>query len=179
MRLTGGALVFSGAVDVFVIYDFIRNDGAYVGLAITLAQTIFVLIIGIAATFGRIGVQPDDDLPAAQQNDTEDTQILAQLEALFADKIHRDEDLSLRKLARRLGVPDRRVSGAVNKTHGVNVSQYVNGYRIKDACACLTQTDQSVLQISLLVGFTSKSNFNREFVRVTGETPTSWRKRTQ
>lgn len=179
MYLTGAALILSGLLDVFVIYDFIRNQGENVGLAVSLAQTGFVLVIGVAAAFGRTSVAPaDDNLPLAEpEADAEDAEILERLETLFENHLQRDEDLSLRKLARRLGVPDRRVSNAINRARGVNVSQYVNEFRIKDACDLLVSTDQSILQISMAAGFASKSNFNREFHRVTGQTPSEWRKK--
>lgn len=67
------------------------------------------------------------------------------------------------------------MSEAVNRLRSVSLSQFVNEYRIKDACSLLDQTEQSVLQIALPVGFASKSNFNREFQRVTGTTPSAWR----
>jgi AraC-like DNA-binding protein len=57
----------------------------------------------------------------------------------------------------------------------VNLSQYVNEYRIRDACTLLRDSDQSILQVALAVGFASKSNFNREFQRVTGQAPSVWR----
>lgn len=186
MALTGTALILSGLMDVYVIYDFIRNDGANVGLMVSLVQTVFVLMIGLAATFGHTTLAPVEPAapapPQAQEQEdaaeteAEDTEILNRLTALFDNGLHRDEDLSLRKMARRLGVPDRRVSNAINRAQGINVSQYVNEFRIRDACTLLRTTDQSILQISITVGFASKSNFNREFVRVTGDTPSDWRK---
>lgn len=57
----------------------------------------------------------------------------------------------------------------------MGVSQFVNGFRVKDAAKLLTTTDQTILQISLAVGFLSKSNFNCEFTRVMGQTPSAWR----
>ncbi len=34
---------------------------------------------------------------------------------------------------------------------------------------------QSIMQIMFEVGFLTKSNFNREFLRVTGKSPSAWR----
>ena len=178
MVLTGVILILSGTVDIFVIHDFLRNDGQNIGLAVSLAQVAFVLIIGIAATFARTSVASVEDMTPAQEAETtaEDAEILSRLEALFENHLHRVEDLSLRKLARRAGVPDRRVSNVINQARNMNVSQFINEFRIKDACELLSKTDQGILQVSIAVGFASKSNFNREFVRVTGETPSQWRK---
>ncbi|WP_365734666.1 helix-turn-helix domain-containing protein [Planktotalea sp.] len=42
--------------------------------------------------------------------------------------------------------------------------------RIKAACAALEQGD-SVTEVMLSAGFNTKSNFNREFLRITGKIP--------
>ena len=52
------------------------------------------------------------------------------------------------------------------------------GYRIAEACRLLTETDQPVTKIMFDVGFQTKSNFNGEFRRVTGMSPTAWREKT-
>lgn len=178
MGLTGGALIASGLTDLYIIYDFIRNDGRNAGLVLTLVQTGFVLAIGVSAMVGRATDQAaKDSAPDPASDGTEaDGAIVARLEALFAQEgLHRDEDLSLRRLSRRLGVPDRQVSNAINRVRQVSVSQFVNGFRIKAACELLATSDISVLDASLASGFATKSNFNREFLRVTGMTPSRWR----
>jgi len=179
MVLTGAALVASAVADLFVIVDFIRTGGQNIGFTVALAQSGFLLLIGIAAMAGQSGVSEAEtaaitETPEAQE---EDDAIMARLSALFVDaRLHRDTDLNLRRLSRRLGLPDRAVSQAINRTQDMSVSQYVNTYRIMDACDLLKETDQSILQVSLAAGFLTKSNFNREFSRVTGLTPSQWRK---
>ena len=79
------------------------------------------------------------------------------------------------RLARRAGVPARRISSAVNRLRSANVSQYINGYRIAEACRLLRETDEPVTRIMFYAGFQTKSNFNREFLRVTGMSPRAWR----
>ena len=46
-----------------------------------------------------------------------------------------DPDLTLARLARRLHVPIKQLSLAINMVKGENVSRYVNGFRIRSACA--------------------------------------------
>lgn len=177
MGLIGVTLIASAVTDGVIVYDFLRNGGRIGGHVVSVVQTGFVLVIGVAAAFGR-SVPPEAEAPAPQDpSETADhADTLARLEALLATEgLHRREDLSLRRLSRRLGLPDRRVSEAVNRLRGVNLSQFINEYRVRDACVLLRDTDQSVLQIALSVGFASKSNFNREFQRVVGQTPTAWR----
>uniref|UniRef100_UPI002897E263 helix-turn-helix domain-containing protein n=1 Tax=Rhizobium rhizoryzae TaxID=451876 RepID=UPI002897E263 len=64
----------------------------------------------------------------------------------------------------------------VNRTLGQNISQVVNGYRIGEAQHLLSETDRSITAIMFDSGFYTKSNFNREFTRITGMTPSDYRR---
>lgn len=180
MVFTGAALVCSAIADMFVIVDFILSNGQNIGLYVTLLQTGFLLCIGIAAIAGQSGAMEDDatDTEISVSIITEeDDIIISRLTQLFEkEAVHKDTELNLRRLSRRLGYPVRSVSQAINRTQNMNVSQFVNSFRVRDACSLLGQTNQTILQISLAVGFLTKSNFNREFVRVIGQTPSQWRR---
>lgn len=91
-------------------------------------------------------------------------------------RIYRDTDLNLDRLARRLVIPARHISGAINRTTGKNVSQYVDDFRISVACNQLRSGTKSVTKIMFGAGFQTKSNSYREFRRVAGMTPLEWRK---
>lgn len=58
----------------------------------------------------------------------------------------------------------------------MSVSQYVNGYRVRTACGLLVVSDGPVSTVMFEAGFMTKSNFNREFLRVAGTSPSAWRK---
>ena len=92
-------------------------------------------------------------------------------------KLYRDTELNLQRLARKCGVPSRRVSKAVNILTKQNVSQWVNEQRIQSACELLKNSEKNITLIMQDVGFITKSNFNREFKRVTGDSPSQWRKK--
>jgi AraC-like DNA-binding protein len=175
MFLTGVALVASGLVDLFLLIDFIKTGGQNVGLSVTLAQSGFLLCVGAAALVGRMEVADETDTSTDRQDslpDAADADVHRRLTDLFVkDTLHRDTELNLRRLSRKLGLPDRTVSRAINRIKNQSVSQFVNTFRINDACKMLSQTDQSVLQVSLAARFLTKSNFNREFLRVTGLIP--------
>ncbi len=178
MGLTGFALVASGLTDIYVLVDFIRNEGRNVGLIVSFVQTAFVLVIGLAAGYGRASVDTGAVAEPRHRDAvvTGDSEIISRLESLFATEgLHKSEELSLRRMARRLHLPDRRVSNAINRSRGVSVSQFVNEARIRDACVLLATSRDTILAVSLAAGFATKSNFNREFLRVMGVTPSAWR----
>ncbi|WP_084649601.1 helix-turn-helix domain-containing protein [Planktotalea frisia] len=62
----------------------------------------------------------------------------------------------------------------MNRATGENVSRYINARRIVAACRALDQ-GESVIEAMLSAGFNTKSNFNREFLRITGKTPREYR----
>ncbi len=96
---------------------------------------------------------------------------------VLAQDLYLDPNLNLAKLARKVGTPTRQVSRQINQKTGLNVSQYINGFRIRQACELLSQTDKPVTQIMYDAGFQTKSNFNREFLRLTKLSPSQWRMR--
>jgi AraC-like DNA-binding protein len=91
-------------------------------------------------------------------------------------QLFRDPNLTLERIARRAGIPARQISGAINRVHGRNVSQFVNEYRVAEAARRLVETEDSITTVMLESGFQTKSNFNREFLRVTGMSPSAYRR---
>lgn len=54
---------------------------------------------------------------------------------------------------------------------------FLNEYRIQKACNFLSEPDNSIAQVAYEVGFTNLSNFNRQFKRLKGQTPTDFKNR--
>ncbi len=84
-----------------------------------------------------------------------------------------DPDLTLSRLSRKLAVPAKHLSAAINRVKNENVSRYINRLRIDHACQLIGE-GKSVTDAMLSSGFNTKSNFNREFLRVKGESPRKW-----
>jgi AraC-like DNA-binding protein len=200
LQLTGLALIASALTDVAISLDMLWSGGRYSPMVVSAATTLILLLLGIGAvTAGQeeVGEQgagegeaPDDgpgfethdapsDIASSTKSATEDhRRLAADLDRLMSERrLWADPDLNLARLARRLGMPARAVSEAVNRVHGVSVSHYVNNHRITEACRLLSDTDLPVTRILFEAGFMTKSNFNREFLRVTGENPSDWRRR--
>lgn len=105
---------------------------------------------------------------------TADAVLLAQLDHHMREaRPWLNPDLTLVALARKLGVPSKTLSAAVNQGHGENVARYVNRYRIEHACDLLRK-GQPVSSALYDSGFNTKSNFHREFLRLKHMTPTEW-----
>jgi AraC-like DNA-binding protein len=99
--------------------------------------------------------------------------------AMEIDKLWRDADLSLNKLARHIGVSPKRLRALINQNLGYrNFKAYLQSYRLKAAKEALsdaTQRDVTILEIALDVGFNSTSTFNRVFKQAENISPKSYR----
>ncbi len=171
------ALLFSASVDVFVFFDMTWMRGELAAPLIAVANLASLIILSIAAaTASRSHATPEPAETATPPQTGGDRETLSAVEALMTTRrTYRDVDLNLDRLARKLGMPARQISTAINRVTGKNVSQYVNEHRIAEACTLLVETDKPVTEIMFEVGFQTKSNFNREFRRVTEMSPLEWR----
>ncbi|WAM47863.1 helix-turn-helix domain-containing protein [Vreelandella venusta] len=130
-------------------------------------------------SYNQLNDDGEEGLNAANLNATNlnVSNIVNKIDVLLStQEVFLDPDLTLDRLARKACIPARQISAAINQVYGRNVSQVVNEYRIERAKILLTTTDSSITQIYLDSGFQTKSNFNREFSRVTGQTPSAFRR---
>lgn len=103
--------------------------------------------------------------------------ILEKLNFLFeSEKIHRREDLSLAELAKELSLTTHQFSELINNRIGKGYFSLINHHRIEDAKILLSETDKTVLEIAMIVGFNNRSSFNEAFLKLTQKTPISYRK---
>ena len=175
--LAACALLFSAGLDLYVFFDFAGGRGGHALTMITIGNlAVLFLLSGAAAIASRSRTPAEMSEPVLPGVEEGDRESMEKLAALMAERhAYRDAELTLERLARKVLIPARQISGAINRTTGKNVSQYVNEYRISEACRLLAASEKSVTEIMFDVGFQTKSNFNREFRRVTDMTPVEWR----
>lgn len=177
--LAGWSLIFSGAVDLLITVDFLFYQGGHAAAIVGVANIAVLPVLAYAIAIIGQSVPAQDEASARPEIVTtppDDGRIIDAIETIMRDKnLFRDPDLTLTRLARKLGIPARQISAAVNRL-GRNVSQHVNEYRIKEAQRLLGDTDLAVTSVMFECGFQTKSNFNREFARVTGMTPSDYRR---
>lgn len=90
---------------------------------------------------------------------------------------HLDENITLSELAQNLNLSVYYFATLFKKTTGLSPHQYILHRRVSRARQLLRNTDLSVLDVSLDLGFQHQNNFARAFRRVTGMTPTGFRQR--
>lgn len=181
--MTAVFLIVFMCVDILIALDMQFNGGRYSAMVVALANVPSILVLGLAAaTAGQarsiVAVETKSVTTLDDEGLEESKQLMVNLESLLIEQqLYKEPELNLQRLARKCGVPTRSVSRAVNLLTDQNVSQWVNEQRIKAACDLLIQSDLAVTDVMYQVGFITKSNFNREFKRVVGTSPSGWRKR--
>jgi len=98
-------------------------------------------------------------------------QIMAQ------EKLFLDSELNIEKLASEINTPMQYLSQAINQYRSINFYELIANYRIEYAKALLTAEPQkSVMTVAMDSGFNAKSTFNQAFKKLTGVTPTQFKK---
>ncbi|UWY28269.1 helix-turn-helix domain-containing protein [Flavobacterium sp. TR2] len=101
------------------------------------------------------------------------------LQLMELEKPFLDFDLSLVKLAGSMKISTHILSYVINNGFDENFYQFINRYRIEEAKKLMAdaETDRlSLLGIGFAVGFNSKTVFNTTFKKVTGQTPSEYKK---
>lgn len=179
-QVLGWALIVSALSDILIAAAFMTGNDGWAGWLITFSSSLVLVLLGLLSgspsASGVAGEDPGAPPPPLRETSKEDTDILNALDAfLKREPMHLDPNLTLSRLARRMHLPEKRLSMAVNRATGANVSRYVNSWRIRHACT-LIERGASVTDAMLESGFNTKSNFNREFLRETGVSPSQWKR---
>jgi AraC-like DNA-binding protein len=184
-QLVGASLVLSAASDAAIAAALLSGAQWMRPVIVSVTSSLALLAIGLLGLLAaRPGPAEDDGetggnlaSPSIEADAEADRALVERVDALLGEGgACLDPDLTLARLARKLQVPMKQLSGAINRTSGENVSRHVNGHRIRHACRLLEQ-GHGVTAAMLASGFNTKSNFNREFLRVAGETPSAYRER--
>lgn len=106
---------------------------------------------------------------------------IANIEVLMdIQKVYLEPELTLTELAKKAGTNASVLSKVINKTYGLNFSDYVSRYRVNEVIRLLEQPEYqnfTLLAVAYDAGFNSKSTFNRAFKKVTGVSPKDYPKK--
>lgn len=110
--------------------------------------------------------------------------------AKYTDKVSGEDDLlssilsfissnyssecTLETVSRHVGYDYSYISKFFKRMTGTNFKNYINGLRISEACRLLEEEKLSIQDIAEAAGFKCTRTFNREFLKVTGTTPSTY-----
>jgi AraC-like DNA-binding protein len=89
---------------------------------------------------------------------------------------HYSDDIDLPSVARLCGLEAQAFSRFFKRQTGHTFARYVILARIYAACSLLTQTYRPITDICFQVGFNNVANFNRQFFKICGRTPSDYRR---
>lgn len=95
---------------------------------------------------------------------------------LTEEKVYRDPDISLSKLAEMVGSNRKYVSEAILITTDLNFNNFINFYRINEAKTMILKGEDSISEVQYACGFNSRSTFYTAFKKFTGMSPSEFRK---
>ena len=100
--------------------------------------------------------------------------LLRAIERLRSDS---DADVSLTALASDAGLSRFHFCRAFKESTGLSPHAWLRQYRLEQAMNMLRDTDTSVVSVAAALGYSSQTAFAAAFRKLTGETPSDWRRR--
>ena len=122
---------------------------------------------------------PKEESATAVDTKPLDSTISKIMDGIVNQKLFLNQSLNVEQFSAKIGVPYRDVSFAINKAFGTNFFEFINSYRIEESKRYLSDEkykDMTIMDILLESGFNSKSAFQRFFKRLTGTSPTEFRR---
>lgn len=109
--------------------------------------------------------------------------LVLQLDQLLrTEKIYMDQNLTLASLAEKLGSNTSYLSRVINDQHKLGFNDFINEYRVKEACRLLMTINDRNITIDHILsnsGFSSRSPFYSAFKKFTGVTPEVFKRMNQ
>jgi AraC-like DNA-binding protein len=85
-------------------------------------------------------------------------------------------EICLSDVARQCGMSDSAFSRFFKKNTGHGFVRYLNRMRVNRACTLLSQSEMPIIDVCFEAGFSNLSNFNRQFLAISGNTPSEYRR---
>ncbi len=120
----------------------------------------------------------EEEKAEAGEKDDGDTEFkIKLLEQMQKNELWRRDDLTLNTLSEITKIPSYRISRIINAEPKSNFFTFVNRYRVQEVQHRLEAGEAlPLLDMAFEAGFNSKSTFNDAFKKITGSTPSQYRK---
>jgi CheY-like chemotaxis protein len=89
---------------------------------------------------------------------------------------HYSASITREEISDHIGISVDYLTDCFRQELGITPSTYIRRHRIRQACELLRDTDQSITQVALAVGFSDGAHFTRTFTHEMGVTPRAFRR---
>lgn len=130
----------------------------------------------------NLALAKTDEVRTKPETDTKENnlELIIELEKLMFDKaMYRQSNLTVDRIAKKLNTNRTYLSEAINAHYKTNYSSWINTVRINASRKLLASSEYdhySIEGIAKMVGYTSISSFNASFKKITGLTPSHFKK---
>lgn len=111
-------------------------------------------------------------------NETEDENLITTIEK-YIKQNYTDPSLGLNKISDEFHISESYFSHMFKEKTGVNFSTYLENMRMTEAARLIQQTDVSINELYIAVGYNNSTSFRRTFKKVYGITPSAMRETAQ
>ncbi|MBS1505989.1 MAG: helix-turn-helix transcriptional regulator [Bacteroidetes bacterium] len=153
-------------------------------IVLQVLQRFAIFAITLYFLLSNFGMRPGfffKEIPKPKTPSVDDPQLSAKLQSLMEEqKVYKNEGLTIGALAELMNEQEYRLRRLINGQLGFrNFNDYLNQYRVNEACEILSdpaQTRKTILEIAYDLGYQSIGPFNKAFKDLKGTTPTAYRK---
>ena len=139
-RIVALALIASAGCDVLIAYGLAVGHTGVLGWIPSLVSSLSLLSLGALSLTNAMEARREsatEDAAPTPEDLERDQAIVARLdEYVTSQKPFLDPDLTLARLSRKLIIPAKQLSAAINRVKGENVSRYVNRNALTMLAAC-------------------------------------------
>ena len=173
IAVIGVLLALAIAFIVIVIRQKHRLDAAY--------RTLFEKDRQIVEMTSPAEKEEEEELSQQEQRENRERELYERIvKAMDTTRDYCKADFGLGSLVSLVGSNVAYVSKVVGQYSGQNVPSFINEYRVREACRRILDEENyghlTFQAIGESVGFSTQVSFNRTFKKVTGLTPTLYRK---
>ena len=148
------------------------------------AFLFYVLLFKLIISPDSIIVKPElTKYKTSTLKDTNIEKYITELTRLMEiEKLFKNDALTVNSTASIIGIPRQHLSEILNIHMKISFQDYINQYRVNEFIKLLQHPNYkkyTLLGIANEVGFKSKSSFNTTFKKITGLTPSAYKKQLQ
>lgn len=137
-------------------------------------------IFSIYGDFEDLSIKKIKKYAKSSLKDNKSTELWKKLNDIMnLEKPYLNPEYRLNHLAEQVESSVHHVSQVINEKKGVSFSEFINQYRVKEAQELLSSEKAdhlSILGISIEAGFNSKTAFYNTFKKITGLTPSEYKR---
>ena len=169
-----------------IIFLISPNDLSYY-YPLFFLETLLVYYIAYSLFVKKDLLDLKEEVESDKAEEKNSAELSKNTEAYYQDliqlveskKLYHDQELSLGLLARKMGLSSGYLSQIINEHAQKNFFDFINAFRVEEVKRNLEDPafdHFSILGLAYESGFKSKSTFNSVFKKMTGQTPSQYKK---